>query len=211
MIVVAGPVVATLVSTFLFFFTAKKVDEAANWVKHTVKVQENAATLLGLLTDTETGMRGYLLTKDPKFLDVRDQAIKALPQAVTELGALLNDDPTQSRRVRLTIAPLVQRRVQLEEDAYDTFQKKNAMTREIYPILEAGKHLHARGAAGRDAVHGRRESPPRPPRSPRHNAEKPDGLGHSLERRNRSAPRCRLDPRPDQGHRGPNRGNPLRH
>ncbi|MEO5719225.1 MAG: CHASE3 domain-containing protein, partial [Chthoniobacterales bacterium] len=86
-IVVAGPVVATLVSTFLFFFTAKKVDEAADTVKHTISVQENAATLLGFLTDTETGMRGYLLTKNPKFLDVRNRAIEALPQAVTKLGA----------------------------------------------------------------------------------------------------------------------------
>ncbi len=135
-IVVAGPVLATLISTFLFFLTAQKVDEAAESVKHTIKVQENAATLLGILTDSETGMRGYLLTRNPKFLEVHSRAIKNLPGAMSGLNALVKDNPTQSRRLRLTIAPLVQRRLQLEDDAYRA--QRDGFDKELHRILEAG-------------------------------------------------------------------------
>ena len=120
-VVVAGPVAATGISVILFFITTRQIGEAAEWVKHTVEVQQKAATLLVQLTESEDGMRGYLLTGHRDFLGVHDLAVQRLPASLSQLTLLVNDNPTQSKRIRLTIAPLVQKRLQLEQDAYAAY------------------------------------------------------------------------------------------
>ncbi len=70
-IVLAGPVAATFLAATLFFLTKEKSDEAAERVKHTVEVQQKAGEMLGFLTESETGMRGYFLTHDRTFLETK--------------------------------------------------------------------------------------------------------------------------------------------
>ena len=122
-IVVSGPALATIISAFLFFVTKEKADEAATLVKHTILVQQHAEGVLALLTDSEAGMRGYFLTRDPVTLDTHDDAVARLPGAIARLKHLVSDNPKQSERVRLTIAPLVRERLELESAAHAAFQR----------------------------------------------------------------------------------------
>lgn len=52
-----------------------------------------------LLVDQETGMRGYLLTSAPGFLEPYRAAGSALPASLTGLRSLVSDSPEQVRRV----------------------------------------------------------------------------------------------------------------
>ncbi len=123
-VVVAGPLVATTISAILFFLTTQQVEEAATWVKHSMEVQQQTNRLLVQLTASEDGMRGYLLTGDRAFLRVHDQALEQLPGLLSRLAHLVSDNPTQSKRIRLSIVPVVQRRLQLESDAYEAFTRE---------------------------------------------------------------------------------------
>jgi CHASE3 domain sensor protein len=51
-----------------------------------------------LLIDEETGLRGYLLTRDRVFLAPLEQARRDLPFVRQELQALITDDPQQLAR-----------------------------------------------------------------------------------------------------------------
>ncbi len=148
-IVIAGPILATAISVGLFLISAQKVNEAAEWVRHTIEVKENGATLLGLLSDSETGMRGYLLTRNPTFLEVHAQAVERLPKSIAQLANLVSDNPMQAKRIRLTIAPLVQRRVELEAEVYKVF-RQGGSDMKTQKILLAGNTCmqSARAAVG---------------------------------------------------------------
>ena len=51
----------------------------------------------GLLTDAETGQRGYLLTLDESYLEPNEQATAALPAVLARLRDLTADNPDSNR------------------------------------------------------------------------------------------------------------------
>jgi CHASE3 domain sensor protein len=77
-VVLAAPITAMILSTVLFFVAKEKNDSAKQWVSHSLEVKERAQELLTLLVDSETGMRGYLLTADPDFLVPHESACRTL-------------------------------------------------------------------------------------------------------------------------------------
>ncbi len=133
-VVIAGPVLATIISSILFFITQQQASAAAERVKHTIMVQQQVATVLSLLIDSETGLRGYLLTGDRTFFETHDRAVAELPGAVGRLSRLVSDNPKQAKRVQLTIAPLVQRRLLLEDLAHAVFQKDGLKSANRYVV-----------------------------------------------------------------------------
>ena len=68
MIVLSAPLLAMILSLALFFSARQRSDTAEAWVSHTFQVKEQAQELLRLLVDSETGMRGFLLTGNKLFL-----------------------------------------------------------------------------------------------------------------------------------------------
>jgi CHASE3 domain sensor protein/phage shock protein A len=73
---------------------------AAQWVDHTDQVIARANILLNLLVDGETGMRGYLLTGDPVFLEpYHIEENQSGPTFVT-LIELVSDNPAQVERLK---------------------------------------------------------------------------------------------------------------
>ncbi|MDQ6625440.1 MAG: response regulator [Verrucomicrobiota bacterium] len=67
-----------------------------------------------MLVDSETGMRGYLLTSDREFLRPHDRAVAQLPRVIDGLAELVSDNPSQSSHMERSIRPVVQRRLDLE-------------------------------------------------------------------------------------------------
>ncbi len=136
-VVLAGPALATIISAVLFFVTKEKADQAASLVMHTMLVQQQAEEVISLLTDSETGMRGYLLTRDPAILGAHDEAVAKLPGAIARLEQLVRDNPQQLKRVRLSIAPLVQKRLAIETMSYTAFQRQG-LDSALQKIVTAG-------------------------------------------------------------------------
>ncbi|MEZ1314783.1 response regulator [Pseudomonas fluorescens] len=69
------------------------------WVEHTDRVINNANEALKLTVDQETGMRGYLLSGDEKFLEPYETARPKLVVVVDTLLELTADNPVQTDRL----------------------------------------------------------------------------------------------------------------
>ena len=50
------------------------LSSANRWLRHTDEVRVNVALLRAMLLDAETGLRGYLITGSPSFLEPYDKA-----------------------------------------------------------------------------------------------------------------------------------------
>jgi len=71
----------------------------ARAVDHTNHVISEIATLQRLMVDTETGLRGYLITGDRTFLEPKIKADQDLTIRVPRLRALVSENSMQLRRI----------------------------------------------------------------------------------------------------------------
>jgi signal transduction histidine kinase/CheY-like chemotaxis protein/CHASE3 domain sensor protein len=69
------------------------------WVEHTDRVINNANEAVKLTVDLETGMRGYLLTSDDKFLEPYETAKPRIEVVLSTLLELTADNPVQTDRL----------------------------------------------------------------------------------------------------------------
>jgi two-component sensor histidine kinase/CHASE3 domain sensor protein len=66
---------------------------AADGVTHTLLVQQELSNWLSAAQDLETGQRGYLLTRNPQYLEPYQSARKSLDSIHTDLTELVSDSP----------------------------------------------------------------------------------------------------------------------
>ncbi len=76
-------------------FLAYRAADAERWVDHTLEVRQGARELMNAALNAETGVRGFLLTDDPAFLEPYDAALSMLPGRLDELRSLTADNPEQ--------------------------------------------------------------------------------------------------------------------
>ena len=74
--------------------------EANDKVIHTYKVIDNLDIVMLMMVDFETGLRGFLLTEDEKFLKEYLDAPLKLKQAYDDVVALTRDNENQQRRLK---------------------------------------------------------------------------------------------------------------
>lgn len=72
---------------------------AAGWVDHSRQVLFEIEQAEVLLTDAETGQRGYLFTGDPGYLAPYQSAVKQIGPEIDKLAALTPDNPVEQRNV----------------------------------------------------------------------------------------------------------------
>ncbi|MNJ27230.1 Phytochrome-like protein cph1 [compost metagenome] len=68
-------------------------------VDHSQQVRLAAKDMLMLLTDAETGQRGFMLTARAEYLGVHGNAVAKLPMVMERLESLVADDPESAARV----------------------------------------------------------------------------------------------------------------
>jgi len=85
-------VVAVTAISFLRMHSLVKASESVN---HTNMVKENLGKLGWNMTSVESNQRGYLLTRDSSFLNLRAASIVELDRNLTFLDSLIADNPTQ--------------------------------------------------------------------------------------------------------------------
>lgn len=73
--------------------------DTAESVQHTIRVENHVRQLEKLLTDAETGQRGFLLTGNESFLEPYNQAMSQLDDTVLALEYLIEDNPQQQARL----------------------------------------------------------------------------------------------------------------
>ncbi|WP_322362345.1 response regulator [Pseudomonas sp. Teo4] len=72
---------------------------AMQWVEHTDRVIGNANETLKLSVDMETGMRGYLIAGEERFLDPYEVAKPRIFSSLQGLRAMVEDNPQQVDRI----------------------------------------------------------------------------------------------------------------
>lgn len=88
-------VVASLASNSL-----EQLRETLAWRQHSYQVLVKVSDFLTSLTDSQRGMRGFVLTEDPQALQTYRRGVAALPRDLHELLRMTSDNPAQEHRVR---------------------------------------------------------------------------------------------------------------
>jgi PAS domain S-box-containing protein len=95
----ALPVASLAVLALLLGFGLQHVQRSARSVDHSDLVIGHTNHLIKLMVDEETGLRGYLLTKDPAFLQPFHEADQQLEPEFDTLFALVPGRPDQLSRL----------------------------------------------------------------------------------------------------------------
>jgi PAS domain S-box-containing protein len=96
----ALPVASLTVLALILGFGLQDVQRSAQSVDHSDLVIARANHLVKLIVDEETGLRGFLLTKDRLFLQPFHEADEQLEPEFEALFALLKDRPKQIARLK---------------------------------------------------------------------------------------------------------------
>jgi methyl-accepting chemotaxis protein len=93
------PLAMLAVVGLLLFWQINRLVELTGWVDHTDKVIAQASRLERLYIDRETGIRGYLNTRDARFRDPYAAAQRDLPGLLEELARMISDNPAQGAQL----------------------------------------------------------------------------------------------------------------
>jgi len=96
----ALPVISLAVLALILGFGLQDVLRSNREVDHSDRIIAHTNRLLGLMVDEETGLRGYLLTKDPIFLQPFREAKPALANEFAVLPTLLRRRPEQVAKIQ---------------------------------------------------------------------------------------------------------------
>src|SRR5882724_685431 len=102
--------VIVIVSAGVSYRAVRTVSENDQLVGHTLEVTNELTTTLLLMTDAETGTRGFVITGDERHLDTYNAAVREIDQHIARVKALTFDNPTQQQRIP-KLQELIQRRL----------------------------------------------------------------------------------------------------
>lgn len=96
-LVVAIPVCALLLAMVLFYQFERQLRDAQASVERTFDARSALRRIITQMVNAETGIRGFLLTRQPEFLQPYEDARRQLPQAFQDLHRLVS--PEQAARL----------------------------------------------------------------------------------------------------------------
>jgi PAS domain S-box-containing protein len=96
---IALPIVALAFLALILAYGLQQVQQSTRRVDHADQVIAQANNLLRLIVDEESGLRGFLHSRDETFLEPFQKASKELDPAFATLFALVSRDPQQTARL----------------------------------------------------------------------------------------------------------------
>ena len=79
----------------------KRMIEAQEYVDRTNRVLDKSQNTLISLLNAETGVRGYYIGREQKFLEPYEKALTTLEPAIVDLAKLVQDNSSQSQKVKV--------------------------------------------------------------------------------------------------------------
>ena len=116
-----------------------RLTAAQNWVDHTDVVLAQARFLLRAIIDQETGLRGYLITRDQRFLEPYRLSGAKLGDLFTSIRSTVSDNPQQQKELE-DVRQAYQRWQAYAEDAIARVQKSDPAVTSVAFNLQ-GKEL----------------------------------------------------------------------
>jgi CHASE3 domain sensor protein len=98
-LLIAVPLFLVLaVVAFLAFRFAANERDAQGWVRHTYEVMETERRLQDDIQTAETGMRGFILSRDPSYERGFRSSLARIPGDLRAFRELTADNPSQQAR-----------------------------------------------------------------------------------------------------------------
>ena len=98
---IAASVALALVIAGVFaglLIAVQDLEHSSERTRHSEHVIATANGLEKVVLDVETGLRGFIITGDERFLEPWDAARTAFPRQAAELQSLVSDNPVQHAR-----------------------------------------------------------------------------------------------------------------
>lgn len=103
----------------------KSMQEANKWVTHTHIVKQEIKLIRSGVVDLETGMRGFIISNDMKYLEPTIKAKKNLPVFLNNIDSLTSDNPGQKKNVEL-LKNLVNKRILYTDQLHEIYQAQGS-------------------------------------------------------------------------------------
>jgi PAS domain S-box-containing protein len=126
-IVIAVPLLCLIASLAAFSWLRYSIDRSQRWVDHSNQVLLESNQLLTGLLNAETGVRGYALTLNPKFLEPYRRAQSSLPKDLSRVKALISNSPQQAQRLQ-SIVQNIQKRIRMLQDVIELVDRSDSKT-----------------------------------------------------------------------------------
>lgn len=101
LVVVAVPLLIFLGSVAALYTISRLEARAEQDVRLTIAIQNDVNEVHALLAEASSGVRGYLLTGEPRFLEPYQRAERMVPQVTDRLRASVRDTEAAARLVRI--------------------------------------------------------------------------------------------------------------
>ena len=88
-----------LLSSITSYYSVKSLAEDAKWQSHTYEVINRIEKIETQMLNSETALRGFVLTQKNDFLTPYTANVNKIAPAIGELGLLVEDNPRQALRV----------------------------------------------------------------------------------------------------------------
>ncbi|HYH71341.1 MAG TPA: CHASE3 domain-containing protein [Methyloceanibacter sp.] len=108
-------------------FLSNQARREADWIEHTLQVEQQISTLLLQVRRAESYKRGYVITMDDGFLSDYQKAANGIPPAYDRLKLLTADNPAQQQFVA-ELGPLLDQRLADFAVAIDAMQNNDIAT-----------------------------------------------------------------------------------
>jgi PAS domain S-box-containing protein len=145
----ALPVLSLAVLALILGFGLQDVQRSARLVDHSDLVVGHANHLMKLIVDEETGLRGYLLTRDPIFLQPFHDADQQLDPEFATLDDLIRQRPDQVARLQSLEAA----QQQWEQKAYAEIKTPPSPSEIEGHMLDRKRSMDSLRAQVNDFVH----------------------------------------------------------
>lgn len=109
----------------------REVSNQEAWVRHTAEVINELDLYLSSIKDAETYQRGYLLTKDPRFVDPYQKSKPEIERHQMRLTQLLSKSPIQTLRLQ-SISKMTDERLLLLERHLKEFALNSNLQQRFY-------------------------------------------------------------------------------
>lgn len=110
-----------LISYSLIFFIISKLANEAKWVSHSYAVINNLESIKAQVTDAETGIRGYVITQDVRFLQPYKTGSKEAPVLYNTLRNLTADNTSSKEQID-ALGIMITRKLAYLSDGLKNFQ-----------------------------------------------------------------------------------------
>ncbi|MBF5026591.1 response regulator [Planobacterium oryzisoli] len=118
-----------LVSSVASFISIKNLIESSSLVQSSNRTIRNLDNVMLLVKDAETGQRGYLLTKDDRFLEPYTDAKDNIDEALRLLSAEFTNSPTQISNLNQLKAS-INKRIEVLDENLATSRRGEALPAE---------------------------------------------------------------------------------